>query len=65
MTRDLELRLIGAPVPDGEIVDAAQHDDEVLTLDQILASAPGPTAAQGIDLTDEEFAAFLEAARGS
>lgn len=32
-------------------------------LDEILRSAPGPDADGGIDLTDEEFAAFLEAAR--
>ena len=38
--------------------------DEVLTLDQILASAPGPDADGAIDLTDDEFVAFLDAARG-
>lgn len=33
-------------------------------LQEILASAPGPDPDGGIDLTDEEFTAFLEAARG-
>jgi len=43
---------------------AATHlDNEVIGLDEILSSAPGPDIAGGIDLTDEEFAAFLEAAR--
>lgn len=42
---------------------AAEHlDRRVPGLDEILASAPGPDADGGIDLTDEEFAAFLEAA---
>lgn len=40
------------------------ESDEVLTIDEILASAPGPDADGGIDLTDDEFDAFLEAARG-
>lgn len=39
-------------------------DGEVLTLDQILESAPGPSLSGGFDLSDDEFAAFLEAARG-
>lgn len=41
------------------------ENDEVLTLGQILAMAPGPSLDGGLDLTDDEFAAFLEAARGS
>lgn len=39
-------------------------NDRVLTIDEILASASGPDPDDGINLTDEEFAAFLEAARG-
>lgn len=39
-------------------------DDTVLTLGEILESAPGPDLTGGIDLSDDEFAAFLEAARG-
>lgn len=39
-------------------------DDAVLTLDQILKSAPGPSQSGSIDLTDDEFTAFLKAARG-
>ncbi|MDR1999768.1 MAG: hypothetical protein LBQ06_07535 [Frankiaceae bacterium] len=39
-------------------------DDNSLTIEQLLASAPGPDHRDGIDLTDEEFASFLEAARG-
>lgn len=35
-----------------------------VTLDEILRSAPGPDPDGGIELTDEEFASFLEAARG-
>jgi hypothetical protein len=35
-----------------------------VSLDEILASAPGPDIDGGIELTDEEFAAFLEAVRG-
>lgn len=38
--------------------------DEVLTLVQILATASGPSLDGGLALSDEEFAAFLEAARG-
>jgi|SRR5665811_511491 len=41
----------------------AHIDNELIGLDEILASAPGPDADGGIDLTDEEFTAFLEAAR--
>lgn len=36
--------------------------DTVHTLDELLASAPGPDAPGGMDLTDDEFADFLEAA---
>lgn len=42
----------------------AVADDEVLTLDQILESASGPNLSGGLDLTDDEFAAFLDTARG-
>ncbi|WP_102145413.1 hypothetical protein [Mycobacterium sp. QGD 101] len=35
----------------------------VVAVDEILASAPGPDIGGGIDLTDEEFEAFLRAAR--
>jgi hypothetical protein len=43
---------------------AAEHmDRSVTTLDEMLASAPGPDIDGGIDLTDDEFQAFLEAAR--
>jgi hypothetical protein len=42
---------------------SAHLDNEVIGLDEILSSAPGPDIDGGIDLTDEEFAAFLEAAR--
>ena len=63
MTKDIELRLIDAPVPDGEIDLAAHVDNGLIGLDEILASAPGPDADGGIDLTDEEFTVFLEAAR--
>ncbi len=34
---------------------------EVMSVEDILASAPGPDIDGGIDLTDEEFAPFLEA----
>ena len=49
------------------LVDDPAHvmtDDAILTLEQILESAPGPSLSGGIELTDDEFAAFLEAARG-
>jgi hypothetical protein len=43
---------------------AAEHmGHSVTTLDEILAGAPGPDIDGGIDLTDDEFGAFLEAAR--
>lgn len=43
---------------------AAEHlDGTVLGLDEILASVPGPDPDGGIDLTEEEFTAFLRAAR--
>lgn len=35
----------------------------VVTREEILASAPGPDFDRGIDLTDDEFQAFLEALR--
>lgn len=35
----------------------------VVSIDEILASAPGPVMGGGIDLTDDEFEAFLRAAR--
>lgn len=42
----------------------AEHmDRSVTSLDEILASAPGPDIDGGIDLTDDEFQEFLEAAR--
>lgn len=45
-------------------VPAPTHlDDAVIGLNEILSSAQGPDINGGIDLTDEEFAAFLEAAR--
>ena len=43
---------------------SALMGDEVLTLDQILESAPGPSLSGGIELAEDELAAFLEAARG-
>ncbi len=43
---------------------AREHlEDAVVGLHEILSSAPGPDVDGGVDLTDEEFAAFLEAAR--
>ena len=36
---------------------------KVVTLEEILASAPGPDPDGGLDLTNDEFAAFLEALR--
>jgi hypothetical protein len=39
-----------------------QLDNEVIGLDEILSSAPEPDIDGGIELTDKEFAAFLEAA---
>lgn len=47
---------VADPVPD-------LLDRHVLGLEEILASADGPDPFGGIELTDEEFAAFLEAAR--
>lgn len=43
---------------------AELEDVDVLNLDEILASAPGPDPNGGIDLSDEEFSTFLTAARG-
>lgn len=37
---------------------------KAISLDEILRSAPGPAPNSGIELSDEEFASFLEAARG-
>jgi hypothetical protein len=42
---------------------AALMDRSVAPIEMILASAPGPGPDGGIDLTDEEFAEFLKAAR--
>lgn len=66
----------GALASSGRLVsldDATVHPAEdpaaghlghaVANLNEILASAPGPNADGGIDLTDEEFASFLEATR--
>jgi hypothetical protein len=39
-------------------------NDEMVTIDQLIASAPGPDPRGGFDLTDDEFASFLEVARG-
>ncbi|MBM7519073.1 hypothetical protein [Nocardioides nitrophenolicus] len=40
------------------------EDVDVQDLDEILASAPGPDPDGGVDLSEEEFSSFLEAARG-
>lgn len=53
---NVSLALLADPARD------LQHDD-ILTLDDLLASAPGPDPEGGIDLSDEEFAAFITAAR--
>lgn len=37
--------------------------DTHTTIEEILASAPGPNPDGGVELTDQEFTAFLEAAR--
>lgn len=37
--------------------------DDVLTLDDLLASATGPDPERGIDLSEDEFVTFIEAAR--
>ncbi len=59
LTHIHEAAVVAAPDPlDGSVVPAA------VSLDEILASAPGPDIDGGIELTDEEFAAFLEAVRG-
>lgn len=42
---------------------AAFLGSRVIPLDEILASAPGPDPNGGLDLTEEEWAAFLEAIR--
>jgi hypothetical protein len=41
---------------------ASYADVDVVDLDEILASAPGPQQDDGIDLSEDEFAAFLAAA---
>lgn len=48
-----------------EVADPAAEllDRRAVGLEEILASAPGPDLSGGIDLTDDEFSAFLEAAR--
>lgn len=48
-----------------EVVDpvAGYVGAYVLSIEDILASAPGPPAGAGIELTDEEFDDFLRAAR--
>lgn len=48
-----------------QVVDPAADylGRRVVPLDEILASAPGPDPDGGLDLTEEEFAAFLKAAR--
>jgi hypothetical protein len=48
-----------------EVIDPADGlvGDYVVPLEEILASAPGPEPGSGIELTDQEFAAFLRAAR--
>jgi hypothetical protein len=51
--------IVAAPDPLGWAVVPG-----VVSLDEILRSAPGPDPEGGIDLNDEEFASFLEAARG-
>lgn len=63
MANDIELRLIDARAPDGDDPAAPYLDNSAVPLDEILASAPGPDADGGIDLTEEEFTAFLRAAR--
>lgn len=42
---------------------AAFLSSHVVSLDEILASAPGPDPSGGLDLTDEEAAEFLRAIR--
>jgi len=49
----------GAP----DLLDGAAVP-EAASLDEILQSAPGPDPDGGINLTDDEFASFLAAARG-
>lgn len=59
----------GALTLDGVTIEKASDpaascaDLDVVGVEEILASAPGPQADNGIDLSDDEFAAFLEAAR--
>lgn len=59
LTHIHDAAVVAAPDPvGGSAVPSA------VSLDEILASAPGPDLDGGIDLTDEEFTAFLEAVRG-
>ncbi|UER53195.1 hypothetical protein HJG43_02620 [Kineosporiaceae bacterium SCSIO 59966] len=59
LTQIHDAAIAAAPDPlGGSVVPAA------VSLDEILASAPGPDIDGGIELTDEEFTAFLEAVRG-
>lgn len=51
--------IVAAPYPLGETVVPG-----AVSLDEILRTAPGPDPDGGIELTDEEFASFFEAARG-
>lgn len=51
--------IVAAPDPLGETVVPG-----AVSLDEILLTAPGPDPDSGIELTDEEFASFFEAARG-
>lgn len=51
--------VVAAPNPLGEAAVPS-----AVSLDEILRTAPGPDPDGGIELTDEEFASFLEAARG-
>lgn len=51
--------IVAAPDPLGETVVPG-----AVSLDEILRTAPGPDPDGGIELTDEEFASFFEAARG-
>lgn len=88
MMKEIELHLVDAAAPSGEIAikdlaalaTALQELTTRISRDPIntpgpgrtkqfmeelsqLASAPGPNIDGGIDLTDDEFQAFLQAAR--
>lgn len=59
LTRIHDAAVMAAPDPlNGTVIP------EAVSLEAILRSAPGPDLDGGIQLTDEEFASFLEAARG-